>query len=90
MPDHVHLFLRISSEKRIGEWIKGLKRSMGNAIPLTVKHKWQQGYFDHVVRNSESYAQKWEYVFQNPVRKGLVSDAAMWPYQGEICLIDRV
>ncbi len=45
---------------------------------------WQQGFFDHVLRSEESYAQKWEYVRQNPVRAGLTARAEDWPFQGEI------
>jgi len=50
---------------------------------------WQPGFFDHLLRNDESYAQKWEYVRQNPVRAGLVDSAAAWRYQGKIVTIDR-
>jgi hypothetical protein len=45
---------------------------------------WQQGFFDHVVRNSESYSEKWEYVRQNPVRAGLCLRPEDWPWQGEV------
>lgn len=51
---------------------------------------WQRGFFDHLLRNSESYSQKWNYVEQNPVRAGLVEKAEDWPYAGEIVFIDRV
>jgi REP element-mobilizing transposase RayT len=51
---------------------------------------WQRRFFDHVLRNEESYAQKWEYVRENPVRAGLVANADDWPYAGEIITIDRV
>jgi REP element-mobilizing transposase RayT len=51
---------------------------------------WQRRFFDHVLRNEESYAQKWEYVRENPVRAGLVANANDWPYAGEIIRIDRV
>ena len=50
---------------------------------------WQRGFFDHLVRNTESYAQKWDYVRENPVRAGLVSTAEEWKYQAEIVLIDH-
>ena len=50
---------------------------------------WQRGFFDHVLRTDESYAQKWNYVRENPVRAGLVTKADDWPYSGEIVLIDR-
>jgi putative transposase len=51
---------------------------------------WQRGFFDHLLRNSESYAQKWNYVWENPVRAGLASKVEDWPFAGEIVEIDRV
>ena len=51
---------------------------------------WQRRFFDHVLRSDESYAQKWNYVRENPVRAGLVAKAEDWPYAGEIILIDRI
>ncbi len=50
---------------------------------------WQRGFFDHLLRSDESYAQKWQYVWDNPVRAGLVAKAEDWAYAGEIILIDR-
>jgi hypothetical protein len=41
-------------------------------------------FFDHVLRSSESYSEKWNYVRDNPVRAGLVSNAGEWHYAGEI------
>jgi putative transposase len=51
---------------------------------------WQRGFFDHVLRNSESYAEKWNYVWENPVRAGLVEKPEDWSFAGEIVEIDRV
>jgi putative transposase len=50
---------------------------------------WQRGFFDHILRNSESYSQKWDYVCENPVRAGLVRTADEWPFQGEARLIEH-
>ena len=44
---------------------------------------WQEEFFDHVLRSSESYSQKWNYVKENPVRAGLVK-GLMTGIQGEI------
>jgi putative transposase len=90
MPDHVHLFVRGDQNFVLGNWIKGLKRTILKrfAIPSHTPF-WQPGFFDHLLRSNESYAQKWEYVRQNPVRAGLVQFAEDWPYQGEIVCIDR-
>jgi hypothetical protein len=38
------------------------------------------------LRPAENYAEKWNYVRENPVRAGLVKNANDWPYQGEIAL----
>jgi putative transposase len=45
---------------------------------------WQKEFFDDVLRSSESYSQKWDYVRENPVRAGLVARVEDWPWQGEI------
>jgi putative transposase len=91
MPDHIHLFVRLPSDVRLTQWARMLKLVLGRKLE-ELGHEpafWQRGFFDHVVRHSESYAQKWHYVRQNPVRAGLVEHAEDWPYQGEIVVIDR-
>jgi len=45
---------------------------------------WQEEFFDHVLRSSESYSQKWDYVKENPVRADLVKKSDEWPWQGEV------
>ena len=98
MPDHVHFFVRGNPDFVLSSWVGGLKRAMSVAglnqshatcLPIQRKSLWQPGFFDHVLRNDESYAQKWEYVRENPVRADLVAEWHEWPYQGEIALIDR-
>jgi putative transposase len=90
MPDHLHFFIRGDQNFVLGDWVKGLKRTMSKAFPEEQPTSlWQPGFFDHLLRNDESYAQKWEYVRENPVRAGLVKFAEDWPYQGEIVRIDR-
>jgi putative transposase len=83
MPDHIHCFVRIAPEQRIGTTIRLLKRSLSSAITARPPH-WQPGFFDHVLRHSKSYTEKWSYVFRNPVRAGLVEKPEDWPFQGEI------
>jgi putative transposase len=83
MPDHVHLFVCGAHDFSLVQWVRVLKRTLSTAI-IGVRPHWQQGFFDHLIRQSESYAAKWDYVSQNPVRAGLVKSADAWPYQGEI------
>jgi putative transposase len=65
-------------------------RATGSTLQSKLKSFWQPGFFDHLLRHDESYAQKWDYVWRNPVRAKLVAQPEDWPYQGEIHLIDRV
>lgn len=51
------------------------------------KPHWQEGFFDHLLRSSESYSEKGEYVRINPVRANLCATPEEWPYQGEILAI---
>jgi REP element-mobilizing transposase RayT len=101
MPDHIHLFVRGGPEFNLGIWVRGLKRVVAAAVTGGRKELrrsgggdsgniWQRGFFDHLLRNSESYAQKWNYVRDNPVRAGLANKADDWPFAGEIVRIDRV
>ena len=45
---------------------------------------WQSGCWDTQIRTGSQYKEKWEYVRNNPVRKGLVVHADDWPYQGRM------
>jgi REP element-mobilizing transposase RayT len=90
MPDHLHLFVRGDHEFGLSEWMKGLKRAITNAFPFgPARPNWQPGFFDHLLRNDESYGEKWNYVRDNPVRAGLANAADDWSYAGEIVYIDR-
>jgi putative transposase len=82
MPDHVHLFATpgpqpLALENWIAFWKSRLARNVGTGI-------WQEGYWDRTLRDGESYAEKWEYVRDNPVRKGLVGNAKDWPFAGSL------
>lgn len=48
----------------------------------------QRDCWDRQLRTGDSYAQKWEYVRNNPVRKGLVGHAEDWPFQGEMNVLE--
>ena len=92
MPDHLHVFVCGPAEFSLGQWVLMLKVALGKKLKQ-LGHEpefWQRGFFDRLVRNLESYAEKWEYVRENPMRAGLVSRAEDWSYQGEIMVIDRV
>jgi putative transposase len=86
MPDHIHMFIRIGPESELGATIGFLKKALSTVLTgdgIELPH-WQPGFFDHLLRSADSYADKWAYVRENPVRAGLVENAGDWPYAGEI------
>jgi len=84
MPDHVHLILtpEIDSARQevyplhsIMRGIKGASAWQINRLSGKHGHVWQEESFDHVLRSSESLDAKIQYVMENPLRRGLVSNS---------------
>jgi REP element-mobilizing transposase RayT len=82
MPEHVHLLLLPLRDGKgwpyalpvILKLLKGtsarsVNRLMGSSGPV-----WQEESFDHVLRSQGSFEEKLDYIRQNPVRRGLVSN----------------
>ena len=98
MPDHVHFFCRADLSPSplqtfMQKWKQWTSKRIGREIAVAgigdpgLKERstlWQEEFFDHVLRSSESYSQKWEYVKENPVRAGFVNKSDDWPFHGEI------
>ena len=87
LPDHLHLFCSPSHPEAVNvrDWIAFWKSRTAAVWPRPdEKPVWQREAWDRQVRQGESYAEKWHYVRNNPVRAGWVDDANDWPYQGEL------
>ncbi len=79
MPDHVHFFaMPVSEAKPLAQWHKMWKSVSARRLlkeSNIAGHLWQADTFDHILRNKKSCAQKWQYVRENPVRRGLAPNA---------------
>lgn len=89
MPDHVHVILRpltqAGQSERLATILQDLKHWLARAINLQVGRRgalWQVESYDHILRNHEGYVEKASYLFENPLRAGLVTDPADWPWRG--------
>jgi putative transposase len=57
----------------------------GETLTETRRHRgerciWQRRYWEHTIRSDRDYAAHIDYIHFNPVKHGLVSDVAAWPY----------
>ena len=84
MPDHVHIVVTATSRK-----CQLAKVRLEVETTLRLSHKqqtgeslWQPSYFDHVLRDDEETWRAVRYVFENPVRKGLVHNFCDYPFSG--------
>jgi len=87
MPDHLHGFVALDDQRiSLPRWGKSLKNALSEVLRAreVPSPQWQKGFFDHVLRSTESYSEKWHYVRDNPVRAGLVKHWSEWPFLGEI------
>jgi putative transposase len=91
MPDHVHFFCRPGPDAKplkffVGKWkewtSKNLNRRANIFPPI-----WDEEFFDHLLRSSESFSEKWNYVVSNAINAGFVQRIQDWPYQGYISQI---
>ena len=83
MPDHVHVILTVRFGEALHAIMKAVKGTSARAINQLLGrkgHVWNDESFDHVVRTTEGWRKKAEYIAQNPVRRGLVARADDYPW----------
>jgi len=84
MPDHLHIFATPDEDALpFDNWVRYWKSQFSKAHANPVL-RWQVDHWDRRLRSSESYEEKSQYMWENPVRAGLVQRAEDWPYQGEV------
>ena len=79
MPDHVHLILRLVGKQKLSavlHLIKGRSARLINRRLGRTGSLWLDESFDHIIRHQAEFADKVEYIKQNPVKRGLVKDAS--------------
>jgi putative transposase len=84
MPDHIHIEpVGLAPDSDLIEFMRTWKGT--STVPLRglgFHDPFQRGYYDHILRPDDGPDAVAWYIFNNPVRKGLVEDARDWPYSG--------
>jgi putative transposase len=84
MPDHVHLLLEGTTDAAdLREAVRVWKQVVGYAWKQRANtHLWQIGFHDHILRERDDTRAVVRYLLNNPVRAGLVRDAAHYRWSG--------
>jgi REP-associated tyrosine transposase len=84
MPDHLHLLINPSEDTSIVDFLRDFK---GRSTRLAWQHGrqgkiWQDRFYDHLLRKDEDIETVVQYILDNPVRAGIVSDWSAYPFCG--------
>lgn len=83
MPDHLHLLLAGRDGSSLGHFARHFKQLSGYHFKRTHgAGLWQISYYDHVVRREEDVQQIAAYIWDNPLRAGLVENRLDYSYSG--------
>ena len=83
MPDHLHLLLQDNDIVEFVRLLKG-KLSVVSRRLEPGRRLWQRSFYDHGLRKEESVKDVCMYIWNNPVRKGIVKTAGEYPWSGGI------
>ena len=85
MPDHMHLLLTLPEGASVIQFVKHFKQTTSYHLQRLAGARgsvWQDSFYDHALRREEALKDVAEYIFNNPVRAGLVQNAADYLYSG--------
>jgi REP-associated tyrosine transposase len=78
MPEHVHLLVGEPESEVLADAIHYLKLSLSKRLKAGTF--WQKRYYDRNVRDEREFKVKLRYLHRNPVKRGLVKEAAEWKW----------
>jgi putative transposase len=86
MPNHVHLLVRIDAGGDLVEFIRDYKsRTTRCSWEHGFQGKlWQRSFYDHVLREHDDPQKHILYIFENPVRAGIVDSWLDYPWIGSL------
>ena len=89
MPDHVHLLMEDADVVGYVRAFKGSLTTRAQRIDPNGR-LWQRSFHDHAPRSGEGLLETARYVLGNPVRAGIVAEAAEYRWSGSRTWPDRM
>ena len=87
MPDHLHLLASTPHAVSFIDFIRHFKQLSAYRLRRQFQSSgsvWQTRFYDHALRSDEGLGTAASYIFDNPVRAGIVENAADYPYSGSL------
>ncbi len=83
MPDHVHLLLQDNDLSGFVRLFKGKMTPKASSIEPGRK-LWQRSFYDHGLRREESLSDIARYIWENPVRAGIIDNPVNYVWSGSL------
>ena len=83
MPDHYHLAICLLGTKTLSEVLHSISRFTANRINANLGRSgpvWEEGFYDHAIRDRVDFDGILAYMHDNPVKAVLTEAADSWPY----------
>jgi len=83
MPDHYHLIRALAGKKSLSEILRSIDHFSVRKINLFLSRTgklWEDGFYDHAIRNQDDFREIVEYIHNNPVKNGLAESTDEYPY----------
>ncbi len=83
MPDHVHLIATATGKFNMSFIMKMVKGSFARKVNKLKNQNgslWQPRFYEEAIRSEKQFLCQLDYMHQNPVKAGLVSDASQYPF----------
>ncbi len=77
MPEHLHVIFKITERIELGKILRMFKSFTGKELSKIIGGVpvWQDGFYDHCIKDEEDFRNCLDYVINNPVKRNLVKYA---------------
>jgi len=83
MPEHLHLLVQDADLIAFVRLVKGRATPVARQIDRS-QRLWQKSFWDHGLRKEESVYSVATYIWENPIRRGLVEEASDYEWSGSL------
>ena len=82
MPTHLHLLIVGSEDSRLLPFMKHFKQTSSFDCRGEAPQLWQRSFYDRVLRVEDDLEVAADYIWENPVRAGMVNEREKFPFSG--------